>query len=241
MHSRASRRQRSARPPAVSTVLAFDCAVSGLGIAVVRDGTCLARLYEEGRDQAARLLPAIGSALDQGAIERRELDLIAVTIGPGSFTGVRVGLAAARGLAVGLGIPLAGMATTSVLLTQASTTDRQVVAAVDSRLGDWFCAIGGGERPPFVTGAEQLVACLDGRPCLVVGHGLAPLASSLAAAGIDAMVCEALPDPVILGRLALATGVEAWRARNRREGLPRPLYLRGVNITLPDGARHTVE
>ena len=52
---------------------------------------------------------------------------------------------------------------------------------------------------------------------------------------------EALPDPLIIARLAAAGGADAWRARNAREGLPRPLYLRGVNITLPDGARRTVD
>ena len=52
---------------------------------------------------------------------------------------------------------------------------------------------------------------------------------------------EALPDPVTLARLATDAGAEAWRMRNKREGLPRPLYLRGVSITLPDGARRTVD
>jgi len=129
----------------MSLVLAFDCAVSGLGIAVVRDGARLAGLAEGGRDQAARLLPAIETVLGEAGVGRRELSLIAVTIGPGSFTGVRVGLAAARGLAVGLGVPLAGLATTSVLLAQATPRGRAVVAAIDSRLGDWFCAIAEGQ------------------------------------------------------------------------------------------------
>jgi tRNA threonylcarbamoyladenosine biosynthesis protein TsaB len=51
----------------------------------------------------------------------------------------------------------------------------------------------------------------------------------------------ALPDPVLMARLALASGIDAWRVRNRTEGLPRPLYLRGVNVTSPDGTRRTVE
>ena len=77
----------------MSLILAFDCAVSGLGIAVVRDGARLAGLAEAGRDQAARLLPAIATVLGEAGVGRRDLSLIAVTIGPGSFTGVRVGLA----------------------------------------------------------------------------------------------------------------------------------------------------
>ena len=221
------------------TVLAFDCAVSGMGIAVVRDGVRLAGLSEGGRDQAARLLPAIESTLAEAAIDRRALTLIAVTIGPGSFTGVRVGLAAARGLAVGLAVPLAGITTTAVLLAQATARDRLVIAAIDSRLGDWFCALGEGDGAPFVTSARDLAVRIAGRPCLVVGTGAKALADDLLAAGIDTIVEEAVPDPVALARLA--GDVDAWRARNAQEGLPRPLYLRGVNITLPDGARRTVD
>jgi tRNA threonylcarbamoyladenosine biosynthesis protein TsaB len=223
------------------TVLAFDCAVSGLGVAVVRDGVRLASLSEGGRDQAARLLPAIKAALADAAVDRRALTLVAVTIGPGSFTGVRVGLAAARGLAVGLAVPLAGITTTAVLLAQAPSRDRLVIAAIDSRLGDWFCAIGEGDAAPCVTSARDLAVRIAGRPCLVVGVGARALAGDLLAAGIDTIVEEAAPDPVTLARLAGDAGVDAWRGRNAEEGLPRPLYLRGVNITLPDGARRTVE
>lgn len=221
----------------MSAVLAFDCAVSGLGVAVVRDGTVLASLREEGREQAARLLPAIATAMEQAGVARQALSMVAVTTGPGSFTGVRVGLAAARGLAMALDIPLAGIATTAVLLAQAGAQDQVVVAALDSHLGDWFCAIRAGDAAPFVASTEDLARRLDDRPCLVVGPEAAVLAPQLR----NATALAALPDPVVLARLALEDGVEGWRARNRSEGLPRPLYLRGVNITLPDGARRTVD
>lgn len=218
-------------------VLAFDCAVQGLSVAVVQDGVTLALRREEGREQAARLVPAIAETMQEAGVEKRALSLIAVTTGPGSFTGVRVGLATARGLAVALGIPLAGIATTACLLAQAEAGDRIAVAAIDSHLGDWFCAIRSGESAPFVASTEGLALRLDGKACLVVGleaDRLAPLLPHARAQG-------ALPDPATLARLALETGVEDWRVRNRTEGLPRPLYLRGVNITTPDGVRRTVE
>jgi tRNA threonylcarbamoyladenosine biosynthesis protein TsaB len=224
----------------MSTVLAFDCAVSGQGVAIVRDGVALASLFEEGRDQAARLLPAIVTALAEARVAKADLDLVAVTIGPGSFTGVRVGLSAARGLAVGLGLPLAGIVTTAVLQAQAPASDRLVVAAIDTKLGDWFCAIG-DDPAPFAATAEDLVARLAGERCLIAGKDLEPLVRSLRSAGVDTVEQEGPPDPAVLGRLADEAGVEAWAARNRAEGLPRPLYLRGVNITLPNGARRTVE
>ncbi|MBI3196298.1 MAG: tRNA (adenosine(37)-N6)-threonylcarbamoyltransferase complex dimerization subunit type 1 TsaB [Rhodospirillales bacterium] len=225
----------------MTLVLALDCAVSGLGVAVVRNGDCLASLREEGRDQAARLLPAVASVLRDAGVGRRDLSLIAATIGPGSFTGVRVGLAAARGLAVGLGVPLAGLSTTSVLISQVVTRGRLVVAAVDSRLGDWFCAIGAGAATPFAATEAELADHLRNRACVVVGADVGSLVAQLAAAGIDAEAEVTCVDPIAVARLGLVAGVDAWRARNESEGLPRPLYLRGVSITLPDGARRTVD
>lgn len=221
----------------MSLVLAFDCAVTGLTVAVLRDGAPLASHRAEGRDQAATLLPAIASTLEQAGVSRRDLSLLAVTVGPGSFTGVRVGLAAARGLAVALGVPLAGITTTAVLLAQAGASDRLAVAAIDSHLGDWFCALGEGDRVPFLASTEVLAKRIDGRSCRIVG----PQADVLAPALANAEAQDALPDAETIARIALADGVAHWRERNRAEGLPRPLYLRGVNITLPDGARRTVE
>lgn len=240
----------------MTLVLSFDCAVSGLAIAVVRDGTALAVHREEGREQAARLLPAIAGTLIEAGVERRDLSMIAVTIGPGSFTGVRVGLAAARGLAVALDLPLAGFATTAVLLAQASRRDhkasdrktdcrsaagRCAIAVLDSHLGDWFCALDEGETGPFLATTSDLAQRLRGRPSRLVGPQAAALAADLEAVGLDVDALPALPDPVVLASLATAQGLEAWRMRNRTEGLPRPLYLRGVNITLPDGQRRTVD
>jgi tRNA threonylcarbamoyladenosine biosynthesis protein TsaB len=216
------------------TVLAFDCAISGLAVAVVRDGAALAQRREEGRGQAATLLPAIARVLQEANVDRRALSLLAVTVGPGSFTGVRVGLAAARGLALALDIPLAGIATTAALLAAAVQDGRLAVAAIDSHLGDWFCATDGA---PFLASTEALAARLAGHPCRIVG----PQADTLAPLLSDAAAQTALPDPVVMARLAMADGIEAWRLRNRTEGLPRPLYLRGVNVTSPDGTRRTVE
>ena len=198
---------------------------------------------EEGRDQAARLLPAIATVLGEAGVGRRDLSLIAVTIGPGSFTGVRVGLAAARGLAVGarraagghrhdVGAAGAGRRRATGSSSPPSTAASATGSAPSAR----------ASSAPFVASATR--ACrapgAAGRASSSA-RGAEALAPQLVAAGVDAMAEEALPDPVALARLAVDAGVEAWRARNAREGLPRPLYLRGVNITLPDGARRTVD
>jgi len=226
----------------MSLALAFDCTVTGMSIAVVGDGACLAGAVETGRDQAARLLPVIAAVLREAGVERCDISLLAVTVGPGSFTGVRIGLAAARGLSVALDVPLAGIRTTSALLAEVTETDnRLAVAAIDSRLGDWFCALGGGDPTPFLATTDGLADRLRGRRCVIVGAEADALALALGAQGIDAAAHATLPSASTIARLAVADGVEVWRARNRAEGLPRPLYLRGVNITLPDGMRRTVD
>ena len=120
---------------------------------------------------------------------------------------------------------------------QAARHDRLVVAAIDSRLGDWFCALDEGERAPFLVSTADLARRLKDRPSLIVG----PQAESLVLCLEQAVAQPALPDPVAIARLALGEGVETWRVRNRTEGLPRPLYLRGVNVTSPDGTRQTVD
>ena len=219
------------------TILAFDCAVSGLSVAVVRDDVCLAHHREEGRGQAATLLPAIAAVLQQAGIDRRALSMIAVTVGPGSFTGVRVGLAAARGLAMALDVPLAGITTTAALLAAAEPDGRLAVAAIDTHLGDWFCAVSVSDGAPFLASTEALAGRLADKPCRIVS----PQAEALAPLIAHAVAQPALPNPRVIARLASVDGVDGWRRRNRTEGLPRPLYLRGVNVTSPDGTRRTVE
>src|SRR5690242_6557092 len=152
----------------MTVVLAFDCAVSGLGLALVRDDEILAVHRAEGREQASRLLPAISDLLRTAGVDRRALSRIAVPVGPGSFTGVRVGLAAARGLAVALVVPLAGLSTTTTLIAQARKDERLAVAAIDSHLGDWFCALGEKEQRPFLATTAVLVETLKKRRSFLI-------------------------------------------------------------------------
>ena len=92
------------------TILAFDTSAAHCAAAVVRDGVALAERHEPmQRGQAERLMPMLEEVLAEAGATWRDLDLIAVGAGPGSFTGVRIAVAAARGLSLALGVPALGV------------------------------------------------------------------------------------------------------------------------------------
>ena len=92
-------------------ILAFDTATAIATSALVRDGTVLG----ERTTTPVRVLEAFDELLREAGVEQSELEALAVGIGPGSFTGVRMGLAVARGLALSLGLPVAGVSTLDAL------------------------------------------------------------------------------------------------------------------------------
>jgi tRNA threonylcarbamoyl adenosine modification protein YeaZ len=93
-------------------VLAADTSLPILSVALVNDGALAGAVALEGRgSRNEKLLPAIDWLLAENGIDRRTLDLLAVTRGPGSFTGVRIGLATMQGLAMALGRPVCAMST----------------------------------------------------------------------------------------------------------------------------------
>jgi tRNA threonylcarbamoyladenosine biosynthesis protein TsaB len=96
--------------------LAFDTATSVAGVALVRDGEVLG----ERSSRAVRVLADADELLREAGLDRRELDGVVVGVGPGSFTGLRLGLATARGLAFALDLPVAGVSTLDALAAGAA-------------------------------------------------------------------------------------------------------------------------
>src|SRR5437763_16042596 len=93
-------------------ILASDTSLPLLSVALLRDDDLLAAAALEGKgSRNEKLLPALDWLLGESGVDRRQIDLFAVTRGPGSFTGVRIGLATIQGLAMALGKPLCAMST----------------------------------------------------------------------------------------------------------------------------------
>lgn len=116
-------------------ILAFDTATSVATSALVRDGVVLG----ERVSIAVRVLEDVDALLRDAQVEPSDLDALAVGIGPGSFTGVRMGLAAARGIAFALGLPVAGVSTLDALAAGAP----DAVAVIDAKRREVFVRQGG--------------------------------------------------------------------------------------------------
>jgi tRNA threonylcarbamoyladenosine biosynthesis protein TsaB len=119
-------------------ILAFDLATSVVTTALVREGEPLAERVSKPRS----VLEDVDFLLREANIEPSELDALAVGIGPGSFTGVRIGLATARALAFALDVPAAGVSTLDMLAAGAPGA----VPVIDAKRGEVFALLDGGPR-----------------------------------------------------------------------------------------------
>ena len=169
------------------TILAIDCSTSACSAAVRGPLGLLAAKRRTGRGQAEAMVPLIGEALEAAGLDWPEIDLIGITVGPGSFTGLRIGLAAARALSLARRIPVAGVTTADLLafsLPEDVLRGRPFLIAIESKRDDLFVQSFGADGKP----AGEIEALLP-EDALARWHGDF-LAGPLLVAG-DAV--EALP------------------------------------------------
>ncbi|MBB3442713.1 tRNA (adenosine(37)-N6)-threonylcarbamoyltransferase complex dimerization subunit type 1 TsaB [Rhizobium sp. BK379] len=193
---------------------------------------CAAAIYDSGRNtmlgeasdmigkgHAEHLMGIVDRALDQAGVALSDIDRLAVTIGPGSFTGIRVGVAAARGFALSLDIPAVGITTLEVMAAaqREKTPGRAVLAAMDAKREEIylqsFAADGAAldeARAVSIAEAQAFAADFDGE----ITGSATPILKP------DATGEYANSFPIsIVARLGAAA--------NPNTGKPKPLYLRG--------------
>ncbi|MET4806840.1 tRNA (adenosine(37)-N6)-threonylcarbamoyltransferase complex dimerization subunit type 1 TsaB [Limibacillus sp. MBR-115] len=219
-------------------ILAFDTSGNSCAAAVLEGDRILAaeqQLMERG--QAERLVPMIETVLETAKLSHDQLDALAVTTGPGAFTGVRIGLATARGYGLALGLPQIGASSLEVLAaatTPAERRDRALLILIDAKRRDFFAQLFDENLipmgNPFSASSETLVAQLPAMPLLITGSGCDQAEPALDRHPFDIRrsaapsYCQA----VILARLAATR-----YSTNNGKTQPAPLYLRSPDVTLP--------
>lgn len=211
-------------------VLAIDTAGADCAAALYEsDGDIvLATVVETiGRGHAERLMAVIDEALAAARLSLQDVGRIAVTIGPGSFTGIRVGVAAARGFALALGVEATGVSTLAVLAQQhlEKFPGRPVIAAMDAKRSEIYAQAFGSDGLPL---GEAAAIALDEMRELarVFDAAVTGSAAALMSGAPEAGEPDSFPIALVarLGAKAEAGG-----------GKPRPLYLRGPDAKCQAG------
>ena len=219
--------------------LAFETSTEACSVAVWIDGAVRERFELAPRRHAELALPWAGQVLAEAGIARSQLDAIAVGRGPGAFTGVRLAIAVAQGIAMGLDRPLLPVSTLAALAMRVEGERR--IAAIDARMGEVYLGLferdGDGLRALAreVVVAPQAAALPQGDGWHGVGTGFGAVDAALQArfvgqmAGVDPAALPHATDVARLGAIAFARGEAV--APERAE----PAYLRdNVALTLAE-------
>lgn len=215
----------------IPNILAFDTALPHISAALLAGERLVERTEEMGRGQAERLMPLLEEVLAEAGRTWRDLDLIAVGIGPGNFTGIRISVAAARGLALGLGIPALGVSMFEVLLDPVAPLSRPAeLLSLEAPRGQAYVQpfrFGAAVAPPRLIDPSQLPEGLETEGQIVRGFRADEIARALDAPH------ETFGPSRVATRMAAIARLR-WQAGTLDPaGRPAPLYVRPADAAPP--------
>lgn len=229
-------------------LLGIDAACSACSAALLQDDAITAHCYRAmQRGHVEALMPMVATVLQDSGTGYSDLHMVAVTVGPGSFTGLRTGLAAARGIARALGIPLVGVTTLETVAFAAArdTGDAPdgatLVVALETRRADLylqcFALDLAPKCDPISILPQDAAAILPDGPLVAAGDGAARLHEALAnrETVVKIVPGPGLPDARDVVRIAADRfGAEAMASISiRHHSPPAPVYLHPPHVTVP--------
>ncbi len=228
------------------TILALETTSSFGSVAIGRDGKLLALSCMDIQvTHSERVMPEIDRLCKTLDIEMKDFDCVAVSNGPGSFTGVRIGLATAKGIAMSLEIPLVPVNTLELLAANAFGSDRAVMPLIDARMNEVYGALygRGGEilLEPQCSKPEEFLGQID-RPVVALGSGLDQFGSLLDELKIDYIPAPLhLRYPVASGLITLIDRMDTPIYDFDTIGTLEPYYLRKSQAELAHERNNTME
>ena len=216
-------------------ILAVDTALGACSVAVLDGDTVLAHRFElMDRGHAEALGPMVEVVMAESGLPFAGLERLAVTTGPGTFTGQRVGLAFMRGLRIALRTPLVGITTLAAMAHQAmaETGAPRAAALHDAKRDEVYVEIDPGLAPTLLTRSdtlEALAGAAGGSRLALAGTAAADFLALLRVRKIDAALSSVRhPDALWVARLGQVAAAP--------DGPPRPLYLRAPDARLPSAS-----
>jgi tRNA threonylcarbamoyladenosine biosynthesis protein TsaB len=211
-------------------VLAFDTAGSACSVTVGCGQATLAGERREMRHgHAEALLPMIDRVMAAAALTPADINIVATSIGPGGFTGIRVGLAAAQGLALAARAELVGVTSFAAVAALVLEADTPILVALDSRREDFYVQVFAGDGSPLGPPAAILPEDLGQFVTDTVGNAKLRIAGDAADNAAATLADRDLT--VIAGSEPDARGVLAATRRPGFATLARPLYLRPPDVS----------
>ncbi len=217
-------------------ILSLDTALTACSVALWCDGAVDAKHFAPmDRGQSEAIMPMVRQVMAEAGARFSDIDLVAVTIGPGAFTGLRIGLAAARGLALAANLPCLGVTTLDAVAAGVATAERNagtVLVVLETKRDDVYAQLFDSDlnqlNLPSAVVPERLNGAFPPGPLTVAGNAAPRVAAALERAGISVSLSTApgLPDAAVVARIA----AQHWRP-GQILSPPSPLYLRPPAVT----------
>ena len=225
-------------------ILALETSAKAVSAAVSEDGKILCAGYQDtGLTHSRTLMPIVESILKNTNLSMKDIDAVAVAVGPGSFTGIRIGVAAAKGLAFAVDKPTIGVSTLAAMARNVAFCDGPIICAMDARRQQVYNALFEAKDGKLKRLTEDRAIALadlleeikgDPRPKMVVGDGGRLCCDYLTANGLP---CRLAPAQLVMqNAMSVALEAELLAAAGKRVSAQalEPVYLRPPHADLPN-------
>lgn len=214
-------------------ILAFDTALTGCNVAFSSSdgGARISKQIETMRDQAKLLVPMIQEVLTEAGVEFKDIDIIASTNGPGSFTGLRLGLATARSLGLALNKQVIGVNSFEFMLAhyRSINVTGSILIVLETKRQDFYAQMFDKDDNPvtdmMAMNADEILDSISLSGFKVGGDCLERFKTVAGQQNLEFLESVSQPDPILLCDIISKRSLPAVMAS------PKPIYLRGADVS----------